>query len=252
MQPEHPQRRARAERSVHDHGGLAPLATALHAIAEQDPGSLPELQALDDAPAQPMRLSYVREDGGLALHARRALGGPGETGVRCALLHAPDWLFDPAEPAPEPLDAQARADLVELARDSFAVYEARLAEYFGFAAGSDTTLAIDPGPPATLAIRPATTPSPRLQPALPTHGHEYAQGGDPHQAGGADRNRGTGGTGVDGTRAPDEASVPGEQTDPAPLGGGPRAIEATLGQALAEGSPVDEDPPAAAPGRLGH
>jgi hypothetical protein len=164
----------------------------------------------------------------------------------------PGWLFDTAEDAPAALDDDARSDLVELVRASFAVLEAQLAEYFDFAAGSDTTLAAEPGPRTALAIRPATTPTPRLQPALPTQGHDYSQAGDPHQAGGGDRNRGTGGTGVDGTRAPGEAAVPGEQADPAPLAGAPRAIEGTLGQALEEGSPTDEDPPAASPGRLGH
>jgi hypothetical protein len=250
MHPEQQQRLARAERNSGDHGGLAALAAALRELGELDPASLPELQALKDAPGQPVRLTYAREAGTLVLNARSVLGGAGDDGGRCAALTVPDWLFDAGAAAP--CDDDARLDFVELAQASFAVLEARLAEHFAFAAGSDTMLAVDPGPPATLAIRPATTPSPRLQPALPTPGHEYAQAGDPHQAGGGDRNRGTGGTGVDGTQAADPAAVPGEQADLAPLGGGPEAIEGTLVQALVEGSPTDEDPPAASPGRLGH
>jgi hypothetical protein len=250
MQPDHQQRLARAERNSGDHGGFATLAAALRELGELDPASLPELQALNNTPAQPVRLSYVRDAGTLVLHARAVLGGPGDDGARCATLDVPDWVFDAGAAAP--CDEDARLDLVELVQASFAVLEARLAEFFEFTAGSDTMLAVDPGPPATLAIRPATTPSPRLQPALPTPGHEYAQAGDPHQAGGGDRNRGTGGTGIDGTQAADPAAVPSEQVDLAPLGGAPETIEGTLGQALVEGSPTDEDPPAAAPGRLGH
>jgi hypothetical protein len=247
MHPEH--QSAPADRNL-DHDGFAALAAASRELGELDPSSLPDLQALRNTPAQPVRLSYLRDAGTLVLHARAVLGRPGDDGARCAALDVPDWLFDSRVAAP--MADEARLDLVELVRASFAMLEARLAEHFAFAAGSDTTLAVVPGPPATLAIRPATTPSPRLQPALPTHGHEYAQAGDPHQAGGGDRNRGTGGTGVDGTKTSDPAAMPGEQADLAPLGGGPEAIEGTLGQALVEGSPTDEDPPAAAPGRLGH
>jgi hypothetical protein len=251
MHEQHQADLERAAQAARDPRGLASLATALREVAELQPTDVAGLQALRNAPAQPVRLSYVHEGGRVSLYVRRSLGGPGDAGVQCASVELPDWLIDGGAHAPESVDEQARRDLAELVRGSFAVFEARLAEYFDFASGNDTLLAVDPSH-ARLAIRPATTPSPRLQPALPSHEPGYDPSGDPNQAGGARRNRGTGGTGVDGTRVRDEAAVPGEQADLAPLGGDARAIEGTLGQALAEGSPTDDAPPAASPGRLGH
>jgi hypothetical protein len=234
-----------------DPAGLAGLGTTLRAVAELQPAEIDGLQRLTTTPVQPVRLSYAHEDGAVALFARRAVAGPHDERVLCTRVPVPDWLMDASASAPDSLDEAARRDLAELVRASFAVLEARLAEHFDFATGNDTLLAVEATPPR-LMIRPATTPSPRLQPALPTHGGGYVPDGDRTQAGGARPNRGTGGTGVDGTRVPNEAAVPGERTDEAPLGGDARPIEGTLGQAIAEGSVTDDDPPAASPGRLGH
>jgi hypothetical protein len=226
-------------------GEFAAVVMAMRAIGERRPAAIDGLATLRAAAGGPVRLTYVHEAGAIVLLARRS--GHGEA-VRCAELPVPEWLFAPGPDAGDP----ARVGLAELVRASFAVLEARLSEWLGAEVGVDTRLEARPGAPAALAIRPASTPSPALHAALPTPAEGYRPDGDPRQAGGARTNRGTGGTGVDGTHVPDAAASPREQGAERPLAGAPETLEGTLGEALVEGSPSDEDPPAASPGRLGH
>ena len=234
-----------------DPSGLVELVTRVREIGDLQPADIEGLDALLGRPAQPIRTSYVREGDAIALYARRALPAqPDEATVRCATLTAPEWLLDPAVAGPEELGAEVRGDLAGLVCASFELLEARLAQFAP--TGRDTELHASSGAAPTLRIVPATTPSPRLEAALPSHAPGYAHDGDPHAPGGARSNRGTGGTGVDGTRAPEADAVPRNPEPADTLAGVPLAIEGTVGQALVEGSPTDEDPPAASPGRLGH
>lgn len=69
----------------------------------------------------------------------------------------------------------------------------------------------------------------------------------------ADLDRPPGGLGD--LRTDDRRAAPSEHESSRPLSGEPRTIEGTRGEALRDGYELtneDEDPPAAAPGRLGH